>query len=199
MNYIVILSTETSQDINKATDYIIHNLHNSSAAHSFNKLVIATANNLSFLPERHPIIDDDFLQLHQIRYVPIKNYLLFYQIQESTKTIYIVRFLYAKSNWYKILQDTLNSYTYPENDTTYYIHEEQEAYGNLIKRSVTMNNANNVSQHSNPDAELVAARQELYSELQKGLDSIEAGKTIPAKEVFAMLDKKFERYGLKKE
>lgn len=38
------------------------------------------------------------------------------------------------------------------------------------------------------------ARQELLSELQKGLDDIEAGRTIPAEEVHAKLAKIFERY-----
>lgn len=35
---------------------------------------------------------------------------------------------------------------------------------------------------------------ELYSELQKGLDDIAAGRTYTEEEVFAMLDKKFEGY-----
>ena len=41
------------------------------------------------------------------------------------------------------------------------------------------------------------ARLELYDELKKGLDDIEAGRTIPAAEVHAKLAKKFERYNLK--
>ncbi len=43
----------------------------------------------------------------------------------------------------------------------------------------------------------LAARHELYSELQKGLDDIKAGRTITLEEFSAMMDKKFERYGFK--
>ncbi len=38
------------------------------------------------------------------------------------------------------------------------------------------------------------ARHELYSELQKGLDSIKAGRTIPAEEAFAILEADFAGY-----
>ena len=40
----------------------------------------------------------------------------------------------------------------------------------------------------------LAARHELYSELQKGLDSIAAGRTIPADEAFAILEADFAGY-----
>ena len=43
----------------------------------------------------------------------------------------------------------------------------------------------------------LTARLELYDELKKGLDDIEAGRTIPAEEVHAKLAKKFERYNIK--
>ena len=43
----------------------------------------------------------------------------------------------------------------------------------------------------------LTARLELYDELKKGLDDIEAGRTIPAEEVHATLAKKFERYNIK--
>lgn len=43
----------------------------------------------------------------------------------------------------------------------------------------------------------LTARLELYDELQKGLDDIAAGRTIPAEEVHARLEKKFEGYNFK--
>ena len=43
----------------------------------------------------------------------------------------------------------------------------------------------------------IAAKIELYNELQKGLDDIAAGRTYSEEEVFAMLDKIFEQNNLK--
>ena len=39
----------------------------------------------------------------------------------------------------------------------------------------------------------LTARLELYDELQKGLDDIAAGRTIPAEKVFAMLREELEK------
>lgn len=47
------------------------------------------------------------------------------------------------------------------------------------------------------DYDNLTARLDLYDELRKGLDDIEAGRTIPAEEVHARLAKKFERYNFK--
>ena len=40
-----------------------------------------------------------------IRFVPVKNYLLFYIVREDEQKVYVLRFLYSKRNWQKILLD----------------------------------------------------------------------------------------------
>ncbi len=129
MKYALHFSDDVLADIRRATNYIRTTLNNEPAAYALNNLTITTAKNIPIFPKKYPIIDDVFLKLHQIRCAPVKNYLLFYQIREHTQTIYLVRFLYAKSNWYKILKDNLKTTTYTTNDSTYFVHEAREPYG----------------------------------------------------------------------
>jgi len=40
----------------------------------------------------------------KIRFFPVQNYLVFYQIEEPAQVVHILRFLYGKSNWVSILK-----------------------------------------------------------------------------------------------
>ena len=56
------------------------------------------------MPEKHQIIDDPVMKEWKIRMIPVKNYLAFYVIDENSHTVHIVRFLYGRRNWQKILR-----------------------------------------------------------------------------------------------
>ena len=62
---------------------------------------------------------------------------------------------------------------------------------------ITKNGKGDLAVMSIDHYEELTARFELYSELQKGLDDIAAGRTYTEEEVFAILDKKFEGYDFK--
>lgn len=82
-------------------------------------------------PTRYPLCHDEVLHMWGIRFVPVKNYLLFYIVREDEQKVYVLRFLYSKRNWQKILLD------YVENEgggyapvfTTNYVQEDVEKYG----------------------------------------------------------------------
>ena len=78
-------------------------------------------------PTKYPICNDDFLRVWEIRFVPVNNYLLFYIVREDEKTVYVLRFLYSRRNWQKILRKQLEDEVFDL--TTHYIQEETEKYG----------------------------------------------------------------------
>ena len=82
---------------------------------------------LSFFPTKYPICNDDFLRVWEIRFVPVNNYLLFYIVREDEKTVYVLRFLYSRRDWQKILRKQLEDEIFDL--TTHYIQEETEKYG----------------------------------------------------------------------
>ena len=70
------------------TDYITYQLENEIAADTFRKKVIETIKTLSIFPLRFSVVKDD------IRKVSIKNYNLFYSVDEILKTVNILHILY---------------------------------------------------------------------------------------------------------
>ena len=59
---------------------------------------------LTNMPEKFKTVDDSVLAAWGIRLKVINNYLAFYLIDEKSKTVHIVRFLYEKRNWISILR-----------------------------------------------------------------------------------------------
>lgn len=193
MTYSIQYSLIAERDIDRATNYIMHNLKNPLAAHRLQLQEISSVKNLLHFPFKYPLIDDLLLAPYKIRYLPVNNYMLFYTIIEETKTIYIVRFLYSRSDWKRILKHYVQYDEYLTGFTCGYVHEEQEKYGKQFKKE---HNNMPETQNTNIDSENFdeeKARQELFNELQKGLDDIKAGRTVPAEEVFAMLREELEK------
>ena len=129
MTYTIQYSASANQDIDKALDYILLKLKNPLAALHLQKLEQTSVEDLIYFPHKYPLIDDLMLTPYKIRFLPIKNYLLFYTIIEETKTIYIVRFLYSPSDWQHILKHYIQYDEYLADSTDCYVHEEQEEYG----------------------------------------------------------------------
>ena len=197
MIYSKEFSKAAIKDIRKTNQYLKDTLKNRDAA---SRLVISTeakVNDLIIFPFQHPIVQDPVLKLYKIRYAQIKNYLIFYTVDENSKIVYIVRFLYARSDWKNILKKSIKFDEHLSEITGGYVHEEQEEFGKQFKKepSIMTEPINNQNNNENYNEE--NARQELYNELKKGLDDIEAGCIIPAEEVHTRVAKKFEGYDFK--
>ena len=51
----------------------------------------------------YPFVPDEYLAQRGLKFTRIKNYLLFYTIDEDEKTVTVIRFLYARRDWKNIL------------------------------------------------------------------------------------------------
>ena len=65
---------------------------------------------LSVMSQRCALADDPALALQKIRYLIIEKHFAFYQIDETTHTVHILRFLYEKSDWKNILKNSRMAY-----------------------------------------------------------------------------------------
>ena len=122
--YDVEVTQIAEQDYNRAEDYIKNELYNQKAAAGLAKKLHEAIKDLSFFPKKYPVCNDDYLRLWEIRFVPVNNYLLFYIVREDEKTVYVLRFLYGRRNWQKILRKQLEDELFDL--TTHYIQEETE-------------------------------------------------------------------------
>ena len=93
MNYTVELSNTAEQDIHESVRYVTLQLKNPVAGRRLLGNTINCVDSLESFPARFPVIDDPILVIHQIHFVPVQNYLLFYQIHEPSHTVMVLRFL----------------------------------------------------------------------------------------------------------
>ena len=130
-DYKVHITASTKQDYYKAEDYIAQKLYSYSGAFNLAKSFREAINDLKFFPKKYPLCNDELLHMWGIRFVPVKNYLLFYVVREDERAVYVLRFLYSKRNWQKILREQIEKgqVEYAPVFTTHYVQEEMEKYG----------------------------------------------------------------------
>ena len=63
----------------------------------------AVAENRRTPPARQPLVRDAYLASRGIRMLPADGYLIFYTIQEETKTVHILRIVHGKREWNALL------------------------------------------------------------------------------------------------
>ena len=113
MMYSIHITSRAQRDIDEAADYIEFSLRNPQASDALLDAVKQEISSLSNMPERYPVVTDDFLGALGIRFVQVKNYLAFYRIDEKQSKVYVVRFLYGRRDWVSILHhDTIDRPSY---------------------------------------------------------------------------------------
>ena len=105
MNYTLHVTRKAEADLNSAVNYIEFTLLNPQAADDLLDKVEKEISKLSHMPQIHKLVDDPILNAWGIRFIVINNYMAFFTIDEQSKTVYIVRFLYGKRNWIEILKN----------------------------------------------------------------------------------------------
>ena len=107
--YHVHITTAAERDLNRAADYIEFSLKNPTAADNLVDEAEEALSGLSRMPERFALVDDKLLAAWGVRFVSVKNYLAFYTVSQASNTVYILRFLYGKSDWASILRSSIIS------------------------------------------------------------------------------------------
>lgn len=104
MNYQLHITRTAERDFNQAADYIEFVLKNPQAADNLLAEADKKIRALLLFPKEHPLAEDKLLAFWGIRFMTVKNYLVFYVVSEEKRQVTVIRFLYAKSNWYSILK-----------------------------------------------------------------------------------------------
>lgn len=97
--YEVILSIKAKEDLKSIIYYIKNNLKEPDIANKYAKMLKDEIKTLSYSPQRNAIIDNNIIKELKIRKLVIKNYIVFYRINEETNIVNIERILYGASNW----------------------------------------------------------------------------------------------------
>lgn len=98
MVYKLKITQSFEDDLAAVLEYISNKLYNTSAAR---RLLFSAEKKISLIvenPSLYPLYHDEKLAQKGYHYVPVANYLIFYIIDKSDKTVFITRFLYGGQN-----------------------------------------------------------------------------------------------------
>ncbi len=101
MKYDIYITSAAQKDIADAADYIEYTLKNPAAAEQLLDHVTIKIKDLEIFPEKYTTVNDPVLASWGIHFITIDHYIAFYTIREHS--VYIIRFLYQKRDWQKIL------------------------------------------------------------------------------------------------
>jgi len=91
--YEVIYLPTAMRELEEIADYIAVELKAPEAALGFIEDVDSMVHGLTHMPYRHPIYHAKYRLTDEIRFVPVKNYNVFYAVNEEHKTVEIRRVL----------------------------------------------------------------------------------------------------------
>ena len=92
------------QDMIEIVRYIGQELKNPMAAERLAAELIEAGNRLAAFPYAYPVYTPIRPLRHELRKMPVQNYLLFYWVEEERKRITVARVIYAKRAYEQILE-----------------------------------------------------------------------------------------------
>ncbi|MGB4659058.1 MAG: type II toxin-antitoxin system RelE/ParE family toxin [Mobilitalea sp.] len=102
-SYNAVIAEAAQHDMLDIFDYIALELREPETASSLPSRIRAKVKSLEEFPERNNMISEPKYESNKIRWCPIENYVIFYQISEVQNQVFILRVLYKKRNWEHLL------------------------------------------------------------------------------------------------
>jgi len=101
--YRILISKKAENDINNIIDYIVFELKNKNAAINLNIKFKEVILLLKEMPQRHPLVQENYLYKQGYRKIIVENFIIFYLISEVNNTVNIIRILSNRRNWIELL------------------------------------------------------------------------------------------------
>ncbi len=101
--YEVKLTELAQDDLVKIHDYIANTIFNNSAAKKQTLAFIKTFKNMKIFPHIYSKVQNELLKNYSLRKAVVNKYIAFFEINEESKTVNIIRILYGMSNYSDIL------------------------------------------------------------------------------------------------
>lgn len=94
--YALQITPEAETDIDETEAYIAYHLENPQAAFNLTDGIYAAIEELATMPSRFPIWRREPLRSEGVRSFSVKNFNVFYTINETLKTVTVLRVLYNR-------------------------------------------------------------------------------------------------------
>jgi plasmid stabilization system protein ParE len=103
--YLLDITDIAENDILATADYIANVLKAPLAANNLLDELEKVEHILAETPYIYPKVPDDYLAKTGLRFVMVKNFILFYTVNDEEQKVYGIRFLYGRRNWKNILRE----------------------------------------------------------------------------------------------
>lgn len=103
--YIVEMSETAEHDLENIISYLRYNLSGDIIADKYKILFKKELRNLENVAESMPILDEELTGHKNIRKINIRNYIVFYIVDEENSKAYILRTGHVFMDWEKYLKD----------------------------------------------------------------------------------------------
>lgn len=107
MKMHIVYTFQARQDLKNIYEYIAYSLLVPDTARGMYRKIIQSARSLEFMPERNPLYQEEPWRGQGVRFLPVKNYLLFYTVNNETHTVSIARILYGGMDISRQLEETI--------------------------------------------------------------------------------------------
>jgi len=101
--YRVDVSDPAESDLGDIIRYIASQLSAPLSALHLMEILEEAMEDLSDMPQRYPFVSDERLAQMGYRKLSVKNYIVFFSIDEKDKVVDIERILYGRRDWLRIL------------------------------------------------------------------------------------------------
>ena len=105
MDYSVRLTSYSIFQIQETISYISKVLLVPETAAAWSDYLEKQRAGLSIMPARFPPVDNEPWRTKGIRRMPVKNFIVYYYIEENTKEVWITSVVYSKRNQLNALKD----------------------------------------------------------------------------------------------
>lgn len=105
MEYFVRLTSYSIFQIQEIISYISKVLLVPETAAAWSDYLEKQIAGLHIMPARFPLVDKEPWRTKGIRRMPVKNFLVYYFIEENTKEVWITSVVYSKRNQLNALKD----------------------------------------------------------------------------------------------
>ena len=107
MSMNIVYTHTARQDLREIYDYIASTLLVPDTARSLTDKIMADIRSLEKFPERNPLYKDEPWHSRGVRFMPVKNYLVFYTVMNETETVSIARIMYGGRDISRQLEETI--------------------------------------------------------------------------------------------
>jgi plasmid stabilization system protein ParE len=102
--YSLNITDIAEEDILSAVNYTANILKSQKAANKLLNEIEKYEEILENTPNIYPFVSNEYLAKKGLKFVMVKNYIMFFTINEDEKTVNVVRFLHGRRDWKNILQ-----------------------------------------------------------------------------------------------